>query len=219
MDGPYWTMIIEMLFYIFLVTLFALGLFRKVLWIGTLLIFTLTFILLQFPGEAVNKALFMVPLLQFFPLFFAGLVFYRIIKKSDNLMICYLLIILCFCAQVLISPYVGRSRMFLSQMNYLLVLGLYFSAFILFVNQYLRFITIRPLLFLGKISYAFYLTHYYVSSRHIIPFLYTEKQLNFWVALLISLFICIIIASFITFYIEIPSNKKIRSIMKIRQGK
>lgn len=81
----------------------------------------------------------------------------------------------------------------------------------MFVNNKLKFIVNKVTLFLGKISFALYLIHESVSSGYLIPTLTQELKMNFWIAsVCIALPTVLIIASLITFYIEIP----MKSIMK-----
>ena len=94
--------------------------------------------------------------------------------------------------------------MFISSYEYSAMLGLYFLLFILFVNHKLNFIVSKPTLFIGKISFALYLIHQFISIEFIIPGLEKYVTTNFWITSSIALTISISIATFITYYIEIP---------------
>jgi peptidoglycan/LPS O-acetylase OafA/YrhL len=213
LDGPYWTMIIEMLFYIFIFILYQIGWFHKIVLIGTVLTVGITLTVISFQGEFMESLTANIPLMQFFPLFFAGILFYKVINEK-KIGIYYALILLCLICQLALFPYVGRSRMFLNQVDYTIVLSLFFFVLFLFVNNKLQFVKVKPLLFLGKVSYAFYLTHYYISSRHVVPFLYHKMELNFWLVLPISISFCVLLAWVITKFIEVPLNKRLRVQLK-----
>ena len=94
------------------------------------------------------------------------------------------------------------------------MLFIYFGLFILFVNGRLKFIISKPTLFLGKISFALYLVHQYISMRLIIPYATDRLHMNFRiVALFIALPVVIAVATFITYFIEIPVSKKMRGTL------
>ncbi len=96
-------------------------------------------------------------------------------------------------------------------MEYSIMLLIYFTLFILFVNNKLTFIVSKGTVFLGKISFALYLTHQTISRDYIIPTLMNHLNINFWVAsIAFALPISILIASFITYYIEIPMCKRMK---------
>ena len=72
-DGPYWTMIIEMLFYIVMLIIYKRKLLASVNIIGlTLSAFTVILTFLAGDTVAVIRIMWWFPLLQFAPLFFAG---------------------------------------------------------------------------------------------------------------------------------------------------
>ncbi len=212
LDGPYWTMIIEMLFYILLVILFQFKLLKSLNSIGmalTILIVLITHYL--FNNNLVYLIFNGVPILQFWPLFFSGILFYKIIEKNVNKTKYYSMIILCLISQIVLFDYSGRSKDFIDYWEYAFMLISYFSLFTLFVNGKLRFIINKPSLFFGKISYAFYLTHQMISYGFIIPILTNKLNLNFWIASTIALFCSIGLATFVTYFIEIPYSKKMRN--------
>ena len=92
---------------------------------------------------------------------------------------------------------------------------LYFGLFTLFVNDKLSFIVSKGTLFLGKISFALYLIHQYISIHVIIPYFTEVLLVNFWItSLFISLPVVIILASIITYYIEVPFSKKMKEKLK-----
>ena len=217
LDGPYWTMIIEMLFYIFMVLMFHFKLLRHLNIIGVFL--TVTIVLLahfQFDNIWVKSLFYWIPLLQFWPLFFSGILFYKIITKTIDRKKHYAMIILCLCSQILLFDYAGRSHAFISFWEYACMIIVYFSLFILFVNGKLQFIINKPSLFLGKISFALYLNHQLLSIRVIIPFLTEKLNINFWVSSLVALICSIAVATFITYLIEIPYSKKMKSKLYAR---
>lgn len=211
-DNPYWTMIIEMLFYIFMLLLFHLKKLKQIHLIGFLITISIvTIVYFSFDNIWVKNIIYWFPLLQFWPLFFSGILFYKIITKSLNQKIAYLLIILCLVSQIYLFNFSGRSNSFINIFEYASMLSLYFILFTLFVNGKLNFIVTKTSLFFGKISFALYLIHLKISTSFIIPFLINKLNLNFWIACFVAIIVSIAIASFISYFIEIPFSKKMRN--------
>lgn len=215
LDGPYWTMIIEMLFYIFILFLFRFSLLHHILWIGAILciaIFTLSFFFWNDFTQSLFRA---IPLLEFFSLFFAGIIFYKVTTEKSSV-VHYLLIGMCLLIQVSLFYHVGKSKTVISQLEYAIMLFIYFSLFTLFANGRLGILVQRPFLFLGKISFALYLTHQYIILGHVLPLLINRLGLNFWIS---SIFICLpialLIATLITYFVEIPYSFRMKQMLKM----
>jgi peptidoglycan/LPS O-acetylase OafA/YrhL len=216
LDGPYWTMIIEMNFYIVMLVLFKFNLLKSLNTIGIVACSIIVILSHYFYDIKCIKLLFrFVPLLQFLPLFFAGTIFFKIYTDRTNLPVRYLTVVFCLLCQLLLFPHSGRSYSFISWPEYHLMLILYFVLFTLFVNNKLSFIVNKATLFMGKISFALYLTHQYVSLQFIIPVFYNKLGINFWiVTLFINLPIIIAIATIITYKIELPYSKKVKNYLR-----
>jgi peptidoglycan/LPS O-acetylase OafA/YrhL len=152
-----------------------------------------------------------VPIFQYIPLFLSGIVFYKLYHEKQQKIINYLIILFCLICQIFFFSFSGRSGGFINQIQYATMLTIYFTLFTLFVNYKLQFIVNRFTLFMGKISFALYLIHQFVSLKYIIPYFHTELGINFWVVtFLINLPILIIVASLITYKIEVPLSKKMK---------
>lgn len=215
LDGPYWTMIIEMLFYIGILLLFRFKLLKYLNFIGLFLsVFMVVIFFLWGNSNLVKRIIFFIPLLQFIPLFFSGIIFYKIYINKQKLLEKYLMIFICLVCQISSYSFAGRTHKFINHFDYSMMLIIYFLLFTLFVNHKLNFIVSKYTLFLGKISFALYLIHQYVSLEIIIPFLTNKMQINFPIAAIITLLIVILIASFITYFIEIPLGRIIKDKLR-----
>lgn len=216
LDGPYWTLIIEMLFYISILFLFKLKWLKFLNTIGIILCSTIVLTThFFFDIQLVKRILLWMPLFQFLPLFFVGTVFYKIKTQKKNLIFNYLIVIFCLLCQVMLFPHSGRSKDFINLTEYSIMLFAYFALFTLFVNNGLIFFINRTTLFFGKISYALYLIHMSISLNFIIPFFYNKLGLNFWiVTVCIDLPIIIGLATFITYKIEVPYSKKLKEKLR-----
>ena len=80
--------------------------------------------------------------------------------------------------------------------------------FYLYAFNYLRFIAIKPLIFLGNISYALYLVHQNLGYI-ILNKLYAYFG-EFQVLICVPIILSIVVAYFITKYLEKPVGKYLR---------
>jgi peptidoglycan/LPS O-acetylase OafA/YrhL len=215
-DGTYWTMIIEMIFYLGILFLFHFKILKYLNVIGLILSTAVVAATSFWPQTyLVTRIMYWMPLLQFIPLFLAGTVFYRIYTFKTKLLENYSLLLICLISQVLLFNFAGGSKMYINQAEYAFMLVLYFTLFVLFVNNKLSVIVSKWSLFLGKISFALYLVHQHISIRIIIPYLVDELHFNFWiVALLVDLPVVLLLASAITFFIEVPLSKKLKEKLR-----
>ncbi|HMI07122.1 MAG TPA: acyltransferase [Flavobacterium sp.] len=215
LDGPYWTMIVEMVFYICVLFLFRFRMLRHLTTIGISLIL-LTLIGGHFSNSAfVWKIIEWIPLLAFIPLFLAGTVFYTIYTQQKNLLRNYTVIVFCLLGQIGLFKFGGTSRMHVTTLEYSIMLFLYFGLFTLFVNHKLQFIVTKPTLFLGKISFALYLIHQHIANGIVIPFFTTRLHTSFWIGAAVALPVVIILAALVTYYIEIPFGKKMKEKLRL----
>ena len=149
------------------------------------------------------------------PLFFAGIVFYKIYNNENNKILNYFILMICFVCQILMYNFAGRSRSYISQNEYSGMIVLYFLIFTLFANKKLKVIVSPLTLFFGKISFALYLIHQYVSTLIIIPYFVDKCNLNFWIASLFIAFPVVIgLATIVTFYIEVPLSKRLKEKLR-----
>ncbi len=215
LDGPYWTMIIEMIFYVAILLLFQFKLLKYLNIIGTISsVFAAALFSFAADNIIVKKIFWAIPLLQFIPLFFSGTIFYKIYTDKKKQTKRYLILVLCLICQALLFE-AGRSREYISLPEYVVVLLIYYGVFTLFVNNKLKFIVTKGTLFLGKISFALYLIHQYISIKIIIPYLVDTLHFNFWISsLLIALPVVILLASFVTYCIEIPYSKRMKEMLR-----
>ncbi|MFD2516579.1 acyltransferase family protein [Salinimicrobium flavum] len=181
-DGVYWTLKVEMFFYlvIFLVLLLKKKESYKLFGYIYILMGTISFIVLK-------------PTYYYFygSLFLIGINFYKIWKGTSDWQN-HLQIFICL-----------GLTLFYPKLEFFAVTTLIVFIFYLMVFGKLKFLKISILLFLGKISYSLYLIHQYLGYTIQLKLIYAGIE-NFIVLLIIPLLISILIASLITFYIEKP---------------
>lgn len=214
-DGPYWTMIVEMGFYISVSSFFYFKWLEYIKIIGFLVSILIVSMIFLINEKTLHIFLNYFSLLQFIPLFLAGIIFYKLKKDSNKIKTNFFVLAVCLICQILLFNFSGRSNGFINQIEYSIMLVIYFIIFILFVKGKLMFIVNDITLFFGKISFALYLIHQKISVGFMIPFLMNKLKFSFWIStLLFSLPIIIGLATIITFYIEIPFNHKMKEKLK-----
>lgn len=220
LDGPYWTMIIEMIFYIGVLILFKFHLLKYINILGITISLGVAGLTVFFHDHAFAHQIFKaIPLLSFVPLFFAGIIFYNIYEYKDKLIARYAMLLMCLFCQISLYHYGGTSWWYLSQAEYAVMLTIYFLLFVLFVNGKLKFVVNKITLFLGKLSFPLYLVHQFVAIRFVIPALTNKMNLNYWAAaFLVALPVVLILAYFINRYVEIPVSKQMRKKLNSISG-
>lgn len=214
LDGSYWSLAAEMVFYISILLLFRFKQLKRINLICIGLITAAVVAQLFFFSR--NLKLFLHgTTLVYLPLFLAGINFHKLYTGKENRATHYAIIVFCFVCEVLYFKNCLRARVFMSQTEYTFILAVIFGLFVLFVNGYLRFIVNRATLFLGKISYPLYLVHQFFSLYVLFPFLITYLHLNFWVAAFgITLPANLLIATIIAFYVDEPQSKKMKEFLR-----
>lgn len=208
LDGPYWTMIVEMSFYLLILLLFYVKALRSIVFILVSLVVLMTILTEKYSTDPFTQHfLYNFPLMESFPLFVAGILFYKVFKQDKKYIPYIFLIIGCYLAQVLLYRHCGRAAGHVSHAEYKLILGIYFLFFFLLLFRKLKFIVNRYTLFLGKISFALYLIHQYLSINLIIPYLMDHGTSYYIAAFAVALPVSILFATAITFWVEIPVGR------------
>ncbi|MBK7504059.1 MAG: acyltransferase [Bacteroidetes bacterium] len=221
LDGPYWTMIIELLFYFLMLLVFKARLIKNFSIVAFLSMFVLLCYEIILPKSYPNlfqNIKYFFPLFNHLPLFLAGIFFYQIKNGNEKRKIIsnYVFLLFGFVIQLLLLDNTDRWQPFISWNQYLGMLVFYFVLFLLFVNNKLNFIVNDITLFLGKISFALYLIHQFFSIDLIIPYLEKHCSFNLWQASLVALPIVILMATCITFFVEIPVGRWLNQQLKSR---
>ena len=205
-------MIVEVLFYFLMLGIYLKKKLCKVELIGCiLLIITVAYHLSLYTEYLFihNKIGNWFPLINHFPMFFSGIVFYKI-KFNKPTSFRYLMIGICFLIQYNLFVDGGRSNGFITQSEYGIMISLYMIIFLLYVNSKLSFIANPMFIFLGDISYSLYLVHQALSLL-IIRICDKYFHLNILIAACIfALPTALIVATVINKYIEKPAMNYIR---------
>ena len=213
LDDVYWTLTVELQFYILMLLLFVFGKLQKIELIGIVLVLAiLAYHLVSLSYSTTSKAYIwphsFLPLISHFQLFVAGIFFYKI-KNSGSSIYRHAAIVICFVSSIILFPHAGKSHYFIGIVNYTAMLLMYFAAFYLFIFGSLKFIAIKPLLFLGSISYCIYLIH--LTPGYILFNVLTESfQWHRAVSTLFTIACVIGVATLVTYAIERPIIRFLR---------
>ena len=213
-DSVYWTLSLELSFYVIMILLYQMRLLKWIdrLAITGLFFYATTYLFEQTTGLQVPGVIRTTLLIGYGQLFIAGIMFFRLHEiaitpppRQRNLLI-HSILLVCLGMQGLMQG-----------MNHLFATTVFFALFyaIIYGNKLIGFFLTRPLMvFLGVISYSLYLVHQnigYVIMRQM-------YGLNFppFIALLTAVVASLALATFITYGIERPAMRAIRSTWRSR---
>lgn len=192
-DGVYWTLLYELIFYILIFTVYKLGYLKHIA------LFIIALLLLNIINSFVNIIPWKIQLfllLQYNHLFGAGILFY-LLRRDGNKAIYFATLALCLVAQWSQGHFISSA-----------VITCFFLLFLLFTYQKLKFIAIKPLIWLGSISYSLYLLHQnigYVIIREMEALGYSTN-----IAILTALCISLFLAHNVMKIVERPSQRWIK---------
>lgn len=210
-DGSYWTLTIELLFYL----LVALGLLTKKLkhieWLG--LILSILCALYAIDGIATHwffhKLLIAFPIIGYFNLFYAGIILFKMKTSKITVLRCIFLLST-YIIQCLLFKNCYYNSIFITIDNYCIMLAFIYAIYILFVLNKLTFLIQPILIWFGKVSYPLYLLHSYIGIIILIPFISNVTN-SMEISLLLSFGIILFLASLINKYVEIPAMKFLKN--------
>ena len=203
LDGVYWTLTIEMFFYMFMAVIMFFKMIKHIKWIGIIWVFW-SVVSLYF-----NLSIFKIGILLNYwwsPLFYGGILFYIIWsdEKEKKNVLNHILIFLTLCSYLVLCSIKSEEVL---KSNFIdSVAGLlFFLLFYLFVYGKLNWLgENRMLLFLGKISYPWYLIHQNIGYI-ILYYFFIYKNNESGLYVIIPIIITIVMAYLINLYIEKPS--------------
>jgi peptidoglycan/LPS O-acetylase OafA/YrhL len=219
LDSSYWTLSVELIFYGLMLIAFRANQIKNIEAIGLIsliaIIATQKIAIHPIVAEVLNVSK-LESFIVFYPLFYAGIITYKM-KFNRTTITRYTLIIICFATQYLLF---SKNRTeYISSQQYGLILILYGIILFLFVNDFLGFIVNKTTIFLGEISYSLYLIHQFLAQNIIIPGLTKYNNVNPLVAtFIVALPICIVIATIINKKIEKPMMLAIRAFYRSRKA-
>ena len=196
-DGVYWTMAVELCFYLFIYAVFISRQQKNIERIGVAWLVTMTAVYFLVPRHALHYCYYYIPLLRSGDLFLGGILFYQL-KKNTTQKRKYILLLLTLFTHFIINS-----------LEESLVIAFIYIIMFLFVTDRLKVLKNNILFFFGVISYPLYLLHQYIGYA-IINFLNACKVESTFLKTSITAVLLILLASIITFLVEKPAMKFIR---------
>ena len=204
-DGVYWTLLVELMFYISMFSLFITGQLRRIfpILLVWLALAAVQIVLEKYTALRIPYTVEMLLNLKYIPHFALGMVFYHQRKNSSYSPTSLLVMI----ASVAVIALSGELAATIACFAFILL-------FHLFVHEQLRFLVTKPLLFLGTISYPLYLLHENIGFVAIKKL--TEYGFNINAGILLAASISLVLAAMVTRYVEIPAMRYIRNQYRAR---
>lgn len=198
-DGVYWTLFVEIVFYMSMFVLFVTSQLHRILSIllAWLSIAAIDIALDRYAGIRTPYVVEMLLNLRHIPYFALGIAFYHR-RKSASYTPGSLLVIIASIAVVAFSRSLTTTIACLS----------FTLLFHLIVNEKLQFLKIRPLLFLGAISYPLYLLHENIGFAIIRQLSMYNVDINVCIA--VATLVSLILATMVTTYVEGPAMRYFR---------
>ena len=198
LDGSYWTLQVELFFYVQMLCWFLLGQLKRIHWIIAVWL-SITIVYAQTEQHHVHFSYILRELLilRHIPFFALGVLFYRIHSRPDTLRSNLVLI-----ALSLLSIGLCYAPVYL-------VVGIVCSAiFALFVTGRLRWLRKAPFVFFGGISYSLYLLHQAIGFA-LIHWLEAAGVPSLAAVAIVAL-VVLVLATALTYSVERPAMRRLR---------
>jgi peptidoglycan/LPS O-acetylase OafA/YrhL len=202
-DGVYWTLSTELAFYFVMFLLFVTKKLKHIEIFGLALLITMVWNdrFLWIMHAPTPQWIVATRLLVYGHFFFAGILFYNL-KTKGNTWYRYAALALCLLVQYMLNTDINAS-----------ILGLlFFLIFYFFITGKLTWIVNKPMIYLGTISYSFYLIHQNIGYV-IIRYLYGIHA-NAFVRFFVPACCAVALATAITYGVEKPAMNFIRTTYK-----
>lgn len=200
-DGAYWSLVVEITFYGWMALLFFSvrdwARFRLALWAGVAVSYAGVLGWQQIPA-ALSFLVKDLMFVKYLPLFIAGMLIYRCYRYGRPGLADGLLLALA----------IGHSLLAYKPPYSVFVLGCY-ALFALAVRGHLAWLANRPMLWLGSLSYSFYLIHQNIGYG-VINWSYSQG-LPGWLSVTLAFLVALLLANAIHYGVEKPALARFRN--------
>lgn len=197
-DGAFWTLTIELTFLVIMGISFYRGITKNIVSFSFswLLISSSVMIINLLFSSPLTNYIKLLSISEYSHLFIAGIIFYYL-KQHKNKKY-YSVLVSC-----LIYEFI-----FINSISSNIAVVLFFSLFYLMINNKLRFLAVKPLIYLGAISYQVYLLHQNIG--YVIINILERNGLVHEIYLGIPIIVTIILAVLLNYYVEKPIQRWLR---------
>lgn len=212
LDNVFWSLTVELAFYVIMGALFAAGLLRRIEAVaaGWLVLAGLWSLTEQYLGFAFPAALPRVLILRYVPFFVAGIVFYRIVHGGPSRARLALLLGAFVTAGMIDGLWTADvpGVAWPDVLRRVVVAAVLFGLFALAITGRLR-VTVSPVtLWLGGISYSLYLSHRNLGYSTL--FWLHDAGVPITAAFLLTLAGALLLAVTLTYGVERPAMRVLR---------
>lgn len=201
LDHVYWSLPFELQFYGWMTLIAVTGLLARLrlacaVWLGIEVLFLVN----QAAGIELPTALYWAMNAPFTHYFLAGICFFRVATgQGDRQTACLL-------GAALAVNFLAFAPWFA------VLTGGFWLVFYLAVKGQLRFIAVKPLLWLGTISYSLYLVHMMIGFRVMYSLL--EAGAGYGASVLAAIGVSLALAAALTFLIEHPAQRLLKGLYR-----
>lgn len=201
-DGAYWTLAVELGFYASMIVLWRIGRLRQ---IERILLVWLALKVLMFVWPDMPERIVMLLVLRYIPFFAIGMLSYRAWKGQRSWMqqAPY------FVAVVATVAFTGTPDMLIAAIVLIL-------CFRMMIGGALRWLCLRPLIWVGGISYSLYLVHQHIGF--IIMLNGDRLGIDPWLSYVAAVATAFALGALINRFIERPAARWLLARWKERRG-
>jgi peptidoglycan/LPS O-acetylase OafA/YrhL len=210
LEEVYWTLEVELAFYALVLALFALGSLKKINFvaIGWMCAMLVVVWEQKLTGNQIHPILRLSFILDYANLFLAGIMFYKLYQQDRALSTKLVLIAAAVVEFIIYGPAMGIVTMLFFAL---------FLAVVFQVRSVSAILSFKPLVYIGTISYSFYLIHEN-TGYGILSWLYAY-QISPNIAIPVAFLGAFALAACLNRLVEIPSREAIRGFWSRRKTK
>jgi peptidoglycan/LPS O-acetylase OafA/YrhL len=202
MDVVYWSLSLELAFYLNAAWLFALGWHRQprlvvAIWLGVACVWALASPVVAPGQEPVRDWLALLFALDFAPYFAIGVVFFDAMKHAWSP------------SRVGLIAFAVAAEFVIHGGSGLAVIAIILALFFAATHGYLRLLASKPMLWLGAISYSLYLIHRNLGYQ-LLDWMHAHG-VGVGLAMPIAVLSALLLATLLTYCIERPALARLRS--------
>jgi peptidoglycan/LPS O-acetylase OafA/YrhL len=200
-DGAYWTLTIEIAFYVCMLSIWKFAGLTRLEWV---LAGWLGLRWLWWAWPDMPERIIMLLVLRYIPFFALGMLTYRLWSGQRTL------------AQQ--SPYAAlalASVAIIDTWDVAVMFCALAAAFLGLIHGHLRFLAVRPLLFMGGISYSFYLIHQHVGF--VVMLELARAGYSPWIGFAAAFLVALTLGTAINRLVERPAGEAVLAWWKRRR--